>query len=183
MDCQFQTANHYAKTKAHYGRGNAAYRKLLVAAVGFSSACGHDREAHGVQGRIDGQCTSDPPKAILALRWVVNEMEKRFQIFMRVGATRIGSFNARPKTNVVGSHEDDIVLPEKLSYVVVIIENVEDLIQVAKADIEHALEYLTQNGRAAGIHLVATTRQASRNTISERIAGPKMSLLTELEIY
>ena len=112
---------------------------------------------------------SDPPKAILALRWVVNEMEKRFQIFMRVGATRIGSFNARPKTNVVGSHEDDIVLPEKLSYVVIIIENVEDLIQVAKADIEHALEYLTQNGRAAGIHLVATTRQASRNTISERI--------------
>lgn len=112
---------------------------------------------------------SDPPKAILALRWVVNEMEKRFQIFMRVGAARIGSFNARPKTNVVGSHEDDIVLPEKLSYVVVIIENVEDLIQVVKADIEHALEYLTQNGRAAGIHLVLATRQASRNAISERI--------------
>lgn len=114
---------------------------------------------------------SDPSKAILALRWVVNEMEKRFQIFMRVGAVRIGSFNARPKTNIVGSHGDDIVLPEKLSYVVVIIENVEDLIQVAKADVELALEYLTHNGRAAGIHLILTTRQASRNTISERISA------------
>jgi len=59
-------------------------------------------------------------QSILALRLGSDEMEKRFQIFMRVGATRIGSFNARPKTNVVGSHEDDIVLPEKLSYVVVI---------------------------------------------------------------
>jgi DNA segregation ATPase FtsK/SpoIIIE-like protein len=112
---------------------------------------------------------SDPPKAILALRRVVNEMEKRFQIFMRVGVTHIGSFNTRPKTTVAGSHENDIVLPEKLSYVIVIIENLEDLIQVAKADVESALEYLTQNGRAAGIHLVLTTRQASQNTISENI--------------
>jgi S-DNA-T family DNA segregation ATPase FtsK/SpoIIIE len=144
---------------------------------------------------------SDPPKASLALRWIVNEMEKRYQIFALVGVRNIKSFNERPKNKplpqqknesplkakweevatgaegfavevgeeIVVPRKEDIVIPEKLSYVIIIIENVEDLIQVAKADVERALEYSTQNGRPAGIHLVMTTRQASRNTISERI--------------
>ena len=111
---------------------------------------------------------SDPRKAVLALRWVVNEMEKRFQIFIRTSVTSIISFNGRPKTNF-GLLESDIIIPERLSYVVVIIENLEELMQVAKADMERALNLLTQNGRAAGIHLVLTTRQADQNVISEGI--------------
>jgi S-DNA-T family DNA segregation ATPase FtsK/SpoIIIE len=112
---------------------------------------------------------SDPQKAILALRWVVNEMEKRFQLFMRVGVTHIGSFNARPKAGIVGANENDIVIPEKLSYVVVIIENLEDLTQAAKADVEVALEHITQNGRVAGVHLLLATRQTNQNVISEPV--------------
>ena len=112
---------------------------------------------------------SDPQKAVLALRWVVNEMEKRFLLFVRAGCRNIGTFNARIKQNPVGSDEEGIVIPEKLSSIVVIIENVEDLMQVAKTDLELAMEHLTQTGRAAGIHLVLTTRQAGRNLISERI--------------
>jgi DNA segregation ATPase FtsK/SpoIIIE-like protein len=111
---------------------------------------------------------SDPFKSVLALRWLVNEMDKRFEIFRLVGVTRIGSFNSR-SINLVGSVGGDIVIPQKLSYVVVVIENLEDLMQVAKADAESALEHLIQNGRAAGIHLVLTTRQANQNLISENI--------------
>ncbi len=110
---------------------------------------------------------SDPQKAILALRWVVNEMEKRFQIFMRVGVTRIGPFNARPKTEIIGSLENDIVIPEKLSYIVVIIEKLDDLMQVAPDVVEMAIARITQMARPAGIHLVLTTRPGSRNTLSE----------------
>jgi S-DNA-T family DNA segregation ATPase FtsK/SpoIIIE len=136
---------------------------------------GVELEHYNVLPHLVVPVVSDPLKAILALRWVVNEMQKRFQIFMHVRVTSIASYNSRPinkievDEEIVVPRDDDIVIPEKLSYVVVIIENLEELIQVAKADVEYALEYLTQNGRAAGIHIVVTTRQASRNTISESI--------------
>jgi S-DNA-T family DNA segregation ATPase FtsK/SpoIIIE len=144
---------------------------------------------------------TDPQKAILALRWVVNEMEKRFQIFMRVGVRNIPSFNSRPKNKplplpepelplvakqekvehgadgfavevdeeIVVPSEEDIIIPYKLSYVVVIVENVEDLMQAAKADAELALKHLVRNARATGIHLILTTRQPNQNTLSESI--------------
>jgi S-DNA-T family DNA segregation ATPase FtsK/SpoIIIE len=121
---------------------------------------------------------SDPQKAILALRWVVNEMEKRFQIFMRVGVFNILSFNSRPKNKPLPPREEDIIIPEKLSYVVVIVENVEDLMQAAKADAELALEHLARNARVTGIHLVLTTRQASRNTLCESIKAEIPARLT-----
>jgi DNA segregation ATPase FtsK/SpoIIIE-like protein len=112
---------------------------------------------------------SDPQKVILALRWVAGEMEKRFQIFMRVGVFNILSFNSRPKNKPLPPREEDIIIPEKLSYVLVIVENVEDLMQAAKADAELALEHLARNARATGIHLILTTRQPSQNTLSECI--------------
>jgi S-DNA-T family DNA segregation ATPase FtsK/SpoIIIE len=142
---------------------------------------------------------TDPKKVILALRWVVNEMEKRYQIFMRVGAHNICSFNARSKNKplpepetelplkakkekiepgaerfavkvdeeIVVPRDDDIVIPEKLSYIVVIIEKLEDLMQVAPADVEMAIARITQMARPAGIHLVLTMRPASQSTLSE----------------
>jgi len=112
---------------------------------------------------------TDPKIVILALRWVVNEMEKRFQIFMRVGVRNILSFNSRPNREIVVTREEDIVIPEKLSYVLVIVENVEDLMQAAKADAELALEHLARNARATGIHLILTTGQPSQNALSESI--------------
>jgi len=139
---------------------------------------------------------TDPKKVILALRWVVNEMEKRYQIFMRVGCRNIGSFNGRPKPvpqepevpliskrekvkpgaegfavevdeAIVVPREEDIIIPEKLSYIVVIIDELDDLMLVAPADVEMAIARITQMARTTGIHLVLTTRQPSRNALSE----------------
>src|SRR4030095_4529682 len=53
---------------------------------------------------------TDPKKVILALRWVVNEMEKRYQIFARVGVRNIGSFNSRPKNKPLASAQQELPL-------------------------------------------------------------------------
>jgi S-DNA-T family DNA segregation ATPase FtsK/SpoIIIE len=141
---------------------------------------------------------TDPKKVILALRWVVNEMEKRYQIFARVGVRNILSFNTRPKNKplpprepelpltakkekvepgadgfavevdeeIVVPREEDIVIPEKLSYIVVIIDELADLMLVAPADVEMAIARITQMARAAGIHCIVATQRPSVDVIT-----------------
>ena len=141
---------------------------------------------------------TDPKKVILALRWVVNEMEKRYQIFARVGVRNIGSFNSRPKNKplppvvaelpltakkekvepgaegfavevdeeIVVPREEDIVIPEKLSYIVVIVDELADLMLVAPADVEMAIARITQMARAAGIHCIVATQRPSVDVIT-----------------
>ena len=118
---------------------------------------------------------TDPKKVLLALRWVVNEMEKRYQIFARVNVRNIRSFNDRPKDKlsppaepelpltvkkekveagadgfavevdeqIVVPRDEDIVIPEKLSYIVVIVDELADLMLVAPADVEMAIARIT----------------------------------------
>jgi S-DNA-T family DNA segregation ATPase FtsK/SpoIIIE len=141
---------------------------------------------------------NDPKKVILALRWVVNEMEKRYQIFARVGVRNIKSFNERPKgrplpksepelplkarkekveagadgfavevdEEIVVPRDNDIVIPEKLSYIVVIIDELADLMLVAPADVEMAIARITQMARAAGIHCIVATQRPSVDVIT-----------------
>ncbi len=140
---------------------------------------------------------TDPKKVILALRWVVNEMEKRYQIFAKVGVRNIATFNGRPNKKLVPQEpelplmarkekvepgaegfavevdeeivvprEDDIVIPEKLSYIVVIIDELADLMLVAPADVEMAIARITQMARAAGIHCIVATQRPSVDVIT-----------------
>ncbi|HAB16751.1 MAG TPA: DNA translocase FtsK [Verrucomicrobiota bacterium] len=141
---------------------------------------------------------TDPKKVILALRWVVNEMEKRYQIFARVGVRNVKAFNERPKDRppaekqpelpllqkkekieagadgfavevdeeIVVPRDEDIVIPEKLSYIVVIIDELADLMLVAPADVEMAIARITQMARAAGIHCIVATQRPSVDVIT-----------------
>jgi S-DNA-T family DNA segregation ATPase FtsK/SpoIIIE len=141
---------------------------------------------------------TDPKKVLLALRWVVNEMEKRYQIFARVNCRNIKSFNERPKDKlappqepelplmakkekvepgadgfavevdeqIVVPRDEDIVIPEKLSYIVVIIDELADLMLVAPADVEMAIARITQMARAAGIHCIVATQRPSVDVIT-----------------
>jgi S-DNA-T family DNA segregation ATPase FtsK/SpoIIIE len=125
-------------------------------------------------------------------------MEKRYQIFARVGVRNIASFNSRPKHKpppprelelplisrphkgehgadgfavevdeaIVVPREDDIVIPERLSYIVVIIDELADLMLVAPADVEMAIARITQMARAAGIHCIVATQRPSVDVIT-----------------
>jgi S-DNA-T family DNA segregation ATPase FtsK/SpoIIIE len=135
---------------------------------------------------------------ILALRWVISEMEKRYQIFARVGVRNIWAFNERPRNKplpprepelplttrkekiepgtdgfavqvdeeIVVPQDEDIIIPDKLSYIVVIIDELADLMLVAPADVEMAIARITQMARAAGIHCIVATQRPSVDVVT-----------------
>src|SRR5205807_5325820 len=102
------------------------------------------------------------------------EMERRYKIFARVGVRNIISFNARPpkkkdvdleddesaNTNNIGikvPRENEIVIPDNMPYIVVIIDELADLMQTAPEDVESAIARITQMARAAGRHIIVAT--------------------------
>ena len=125
---------------------------------------------------------TDPKKVLLALRWLIDEMERRYKIFARVGVRNIISFNARPKkkpdVNVANAaesandaeikvpREHEIPIPEKIPYIVVVIDELADLMQTAPADVEGAIARITQMARAAGIHLIVATQTPRADVIT-----------------
>jgi S-DNA-T family DNA segregation ATPase FtsK/SpoIIIE len=128
---------------------------------------------------------TDPKKVLLALRWLIDEMERRYKMFARVGARNIVGFNARPKKPVAagadrGEDEEDSIerpgstppataeekIPDKIPYIVVIIDELADLMQTAPADVETAIARITQMARAAGIHLVVATQTPRADVVT-----------------
>jgi S-DNA-T family DNA segregation ATPase FtsK/SpoIIIE len=134
---------------------------------------------------------TDSKKVLLALRWVVNEMEKRYKIFAKVGVRNVTGFNARPRPKskqelaaeddqsgleeeeaessapqIRVPREDDIVIPERMPYIVVIIDELADLMQTAPADVENAIARITQMARAAGIHMIVATQTPRADVVT-----------------
>ncbi|HEX6564655.1 MAG TPA: DNA translocase FtsK, partial [Chthoniobacterales bacterium] len=133
---------------------------------------------------------TDPKKVLLALRWVVSEMEKRYRIFAHVGVRNVSGFNARPKPKTQkeldleaesgrdgqtrpnvpdgtrNARDEDLIIPEKLPYIVVIIDELADLMQTAPADVESAIARITQMARAAGIHMIVATQTPRADIIT-----------------
>jgi S-DNA-T family DNA segregation ATPase FtsK/SpoIIIE len=133
---------------------------------------------------------TEAKKVPLALGWVIREMEKRFQIFAKEGVRNIAGFNARPKRQpkpapaepapaVAGKGEADqeelkievprdfdIVIPEKLPFIVVVVDELADLMATVGKDVEMAIARLTALGRAAGIHLIVATQRPSVDVVT-----------------
>ncbi len=137
----------------------------------------------------------DPKKVLLALRWLIDEMERRYKIFARAGVRNVIGFNGRPKKKtqkeldadveagvspanfgaaadtaasipVKVPRDDEIQIPDKLPYIVVIIDELADLMQTAPADVESAIARITQMARAAGIHIIVATQTPRADVIT-----------------
>jgi S-DNA-T family DNA segregation ATPase FtsK/SpoIIIE len=137
---------------------------------------------------------TDPKKVLLALRWVIDEMEKRYKIFARAGVRNITSFNGRPakktqkeldaeaeasgapakrraadtaeEPQIKVPRDDEPVIPDRMPYIVIIIDELADLMQTAPADVESAIARITQMARAAGIHLIVATQTPRADVIT-----------------
>ncbi|MGG0184434.1 DNA translocase FtsK [Bacillus rhizoplanae] len=105
---------------------------------------------------------TDPKKASQALKKVVNEMERRYELFAHSGTRNIEGYNEYIKQH---NEHSEAKQPE-LPYIVVIVDELADLMMVASSDVEDAIMRLAQMARAAGIHLIIATQRPSVDVIT-----------------
>lgn len=108
---------------------------------------------------------TEPAGACAALAWLVKEMENRYEILKQVGYRNITSFNSR-KIDKEFEEGLDKEIPEKMHYIVCIIDELADLMMVASNDIETHIARIAQMARAVGIHLILATQRPSREVIT-----------------
>lgn len=100
---------------------------------------------------------TDPKKASIALKNIVIEMERRYQVFEDTKCKNISAYNKMCETNT------DY---QKMPYIVFIIDELADLMLVAAKDVEDSIMRITQMARAAGIHLIVATQRPSTDVIT-----------------
>tara|TARA_Y100000816_G_scaffold281894_1_gene256938 strand:- start:521 stop:2800 length:2280 start_codon:yes stop_codon:yes gene_type:complete len=131
---------------------------------------------------------TDPKKAIVALKWVVREMESRYKKMSLLGVRNIENYNQRiieainksekivrsipsgisPETGQPTTKQIEIE-NKKMPFIVVVVDEMADLMMVAGKEIEHAIQRLSQMARAAGIHLIMATQRPSVDVITGTI--------------
>jgi S-DNA-T family DNA segregation ATPase FtsK/SpoIIIE len=131
---------------------------------------------------------TDPKKAVVALKWVVAEMEDRYRKMSKMGVRNIDGYNGRVEealskgemfSRTVQTGFDDETgepvfeteefAPEKMPYIVVIVDEMADLMMVAGKEIEACIQRLAQMARASGIHLIMATQRPSVDVITGTI--------------
>ena len=107
---------------------------------------------------------TDPKRANVALKKIVSEMERRYDLFEKSGTKNIAGYNAYiDKYNETAS---EVEKQPKLPYIVVIIDELADLMLVAAKEVEDSIMRITQMARAAGIHLIVATQRPSTDVIT-----------------
>lgn len=131
---------------------------------------------------------TDPKKAVVALKWVVGEMEERYRKMSKMGVRNIEGYNGRvrealsraemfKRTIQTGFDEEtgdpvfetEEFAPVALPYIVVIVDEMADLMMVAGKEIEACIQRLAQMARASGIHLIMATQRPSVDVITGTI--------------
>lgn len=131
---------------------------------------------------------TDPKKAVVALKWVVGEMEERYRKMSKMGVRNIEGYNGRvrealskgemfKRTIQTGFDEEtgdpvfetEEFAPQPFPYIVVIVDEMADLMMVAGKEIEACIQRLAQMARASGIHLIMATQRPSVDVITGTI--------------
>ncbi|MCX7006849.1 MAG: DNA translocase FtsK, partial [Kiritimatiellaeota bacterium] len=137
---------------------------------------------------------TEAKKVAFGLRWAINEMESRYKLFAKVRVRNIKDFNKRvivkqqelfadltpPAPPVEGAETEPVappppppkpedIVPDRLPYIVIVVDELADLMLVAQAEIENQIARLAQMSRATGIHLVLATQRPSVNVITGTI--------------
>ena len=131
---------------------------------------------------------TDPKKAVVALKWVVGEMEDRYRKMSKMGVRNIEGYNGRVKDTLAKGEmfertvqtgfdddtgepifESEEITPEKLPYIVVVVDEMADLMMVAGKEIEACIQRLAQMARASGIHIIMATQRPSVDVITGTI--------------
>ena len=131
---------------------------------------------------------TDPKKAVVALKWVVGEMEERYRKMSKMGVRNIDGYNGRVQDALAKGEmfsrtvqtgfddetgdpvfETEEIRPEKMPYIVVIVDEMADLMMVAGKEIEACIQRLAQMARASGIHLIMATQRPSVDVITGTI--------------
>jgi S-DNA-T family DNA segregation ATPase FtsK/SpoIIIE len=131
---------------------------------------------------------TDPKKAVVALKWVVGEMEERYRKMSKMGVRNIDGYNGRVKEALDKGEmfsrtvqtgfddetgepvfETDEFAPEKMPYIVVVVDEMADLMMVAGKEIEACIQRLAQMARASGIHIIMATQRPSVDVITGTI--------------
>ena len=131
---------------------------------------------------------TDPKKAVVALKWVVGEMEDRYRKMSKMGVRNIAGYNGRVKEALAKGEmfsrtvqtgfddetgepvfETEEFEPKALPYIVVIVDEMADLMMVAGKEIEACIQRLAQMARASGIHLIMATQRPSVDVITGTI--------------
>ncbi len=105
---------------------------------------------------------NDPKEAHLALKWLVREMEERYQALAHVGARDIDTYNAKMAQKREAGEADQY----NMYYIVVLVDELADLMMTAKDQVEDSITRLAQMARAVGIHLVLATQRPSVEVIT-----------------
>jgi S-DNA-T family DNA segregation ATPase FtsK/SpoIIIE len=131
---------------------------------------------------------TDPKKAVVALKWVVGEMEERYRKMSKMGVRNIEGYNGRVKEAISQGEmfkrtiqtgfdeetgdpvfETEEFAPVSLPYIVVVVDEMADLMMVAGKEIEACIQRLAQMARASGIHLIMATQRPSVDVITGTI--------------
>jgi S-DNA-T family DNA segregation ATPase FtsK/SpoIIIE len=112
------------------------------------------------------QPVTDPKKAANALAWAVREMERRYDMLSTAGVRDIVGYNTMFDNGALVGEPGSAGEPERLPYIVVVVDELNDLMMVAARDVEDSITRIAQKARAVGIHLIVATQRPSVNVIT-----------------
>jgi len=109
---------------------------------------------------------TDPKKAIMALKWLAKEMDRRYDILEKASVRDIGSYHKNVFYPALEKIKEGETTPDAMPYIVVVIDELADLMQTYPRELEAAIVRLAQMSRAVGIHLILSTQRPSVNVIT-----------------